>query len=74
MAKDPRKPKLTNPKNYFKIIQDNMKRVLKVVFGVMILNSYLNILGLEMSQSLKYQSSLSLSYDASEVPRLFPMH
>ena len=74
MAKDPRKPKLSNPKNYFKLVQDTMKKILKWVFGVLILNTYLNILGLEMSQSVKYQSSLSLSYDVLEVPRLLPVH
>jgi len=47
---------------------------MKWVFGVLLLNTYLNILGLEMSQSLKYESFLSLSYDASLVPRLLPVH
>ena len=65
MAKDPTNPKLSVPKNYFKIVQDTMTDIMIVVLAVLLLNSYLSILGLELSQTLYYSSSLSLSYDSS---------
>jgi hypothetical protein len=42
--------------------------------GIAVLFKFLNNLGKEKSQNLKYFRSTFLEYDLSEVPRMFPMH
>jgi hypothetical protein len=51
-----------------------MMKVAKVLVTIGILDSYLDILGLEESQSLKYLSLMTLSYLPSDIPRLLPVH
>ena len=60
--------------NIFKLVKSILINVLKMVATFLLLRAYLTVLGAEESQSLKYQSSLSFSYDAEDIPRLFPVH
>jgi hypothetical protein len=63
--------------NYFKKAKGLLAKIGEVgkyLALLLILESYLDILGLEMSQSLKYASLMSLSYAVEDLPRLLPVH
>jgi hypothetical protein len=49
-------------------------KVLKYLSVILLINTYLNILGTEKSQELKYISSLEFKYTLKDLPRLLAMH
>ena len=60
--------------NYFSRVKTTITKIASLLALVWILVSYLDILGTEKSQEVKYISSLSLSYNSSLIPKLLPMH
>jgi hypothetical protein len=60
--------------NLLKKAKAMLEKTVLYVVTIGIVYSYLGILGLEESQSLKYISLLTLSYASSDLPRLLPVH
>ena len=48
--------------------------MLKILFYILIIKTYLDTLGTEESQTLVYSSHLFLNYTLSDLPRLLPFH
>jgi hypothetical protein len=60
--------------NYFSRVKGTIMTFATYAAILWIIYSYLNILGTEKSQEVKYISSLSFNYNVSLIPKLLPMH
>ena len=67
-------PDVDKTKNYQKMATEYIMKFLQIIVAILIVRTFLNNLGKEESQSLKYSSSLTLTYKITDVPRLFAVH
>ena len=61
-------------KSTYQVIHQYLMKFLKVLAVSIIIKAYIDVLGTEKSQQVKYKASLIYKYDYSDLPRLLPVH